>query len=323
VVDDGSTDNTAEVLEDWGRAHSGDPKFELRTFRQDNSGCPAARNHGLIECRGEYVQMLDSDDFLDCGKIGLQVLVLSSQTSKTVVYGPCQTFRQVGGRYEACGCELRDNRDPVRDWLKGGFAVAHTLLWRRSDMLAQGPWDESLARADDDTEYGVRFLIGGGHFIPCQGSWAYLRVHSGRSDRITASNARESLETRIRVAERVEQELTDSHMMNRQYRVALAHRYYDISRRAANAHPDLARSCLRNMRRLVPWSRITIGTIYSSLSWVFGLKATEAFFRLLALRHVFKAWFLSPRSIPLSGASSDLGRRKSAEACPPRPRGNE
>lgn len=59
VVDDGSTDGTFEIL---GQHFSGNPK--LRIIRQENKERGAARNNGLLQSAGKYVQFLDSDDSL-------------------------------------------------------------------------------------------------------------------------------------------------------------------------------------------------------------------------------------------------------------------
>ena len=57
VVDDGSTDNTAQVVQDWCRKTS-----RIRYLHQDNRGVGAARNLGIQHARGCYIACLDSDD---------------------------------------------------------------------------------------------------------------------------------------------------------------------------------------------------------------------------------------------------------------------
>lgn len=60
VVDDGSTDGSGEVVERLAQQH---PEAPLRLLRQENAGVSAARNRAVAECSGEYVALLDADDW--------------------------------------------------------------------------------------------------------------------------------------------------------------------------------------------------------------------------------------------------------------------
>lgn len=65
VVDDGSTDNTMQVLENYAE--------RIRCIRQDNAGVSAARNAGLRAAQGEWVAFLDSDDTWLPSKLAVQM----------------------------------------------------------------------------------------------------------------------------------------------------------------------------------------------------------------------------------------------------------
>ena len=60
VVNDGSTDNTQELLDAYMKK---DPR--IRCLTQKNAGVSAARNNGLLAAEGDYVAFLDADDYYD------------------------------------------------------------------------------------------------------------------------------------------------------------------------------------------------------------------------------------------------------------------
>src|SRR5690606_13459543 len=68
VVDDGSTDNTQQVTE---RFVINDPRF--RYIFQENSGVSAAKNTGIRNSKGDYIQFLDSDDLIENKKFEHQI----------------------------------------------------------------------------------------------------------------------------------------------------------------------------------------------------------------------------------------------------------
>jgi len=65
VIDDGSTDNTPELLKEY--------QNKIIVLRQENSGVSAARNFGIKKSRGEFIALLDSDDAWEQKKISCQV----------------------------------------------------------------------------------------------------------------------------------------------------------------------------------------------------------------------------------------------------------
>ena len=79
VVDDGSTDRTAEIA-----AGTGDPRVRLLQ-NETNLGIPATRNRGIEAARGEFVAMLDSDDRAEPTRLAKQVRFLDRHPSHALV----------------------------------------------------------------------------------------------------------------------------------------------------------------------------------------------------------------------------------------------
>ena len=60
VIDDGSTDDGAEVVKEYAARHD-----NLRLIQQENNGASAARNRGIEEARGEFIWFVDADDRIE------------------------------------------------------------------------------------------------------------------------------------------------------------------------------------------------------------------------------------------------------------------
>lgn len=64
LVDDGSTDDSASILK-----YRGNNDYRIKVIFQDNKGAPTARNKGIMNSKGNYIMLFDSDDILEYNAI--------------------------------------------------------------------------------------------------------------------------------------------------------------------------------------------------------------------------------------------------------------
>jgi len=86
VVDDGSTDDTVDVVREWAREHEVPDQFIVRCIQQCNRGANAARNSGIRHAIGEFVAFLDSDDRWLPTKLEKQMAVMCANADVGGVY---------------------------------------------------------------------------------------------------------------------------------------------------------------------------------------------------------------------------------------------
>ena len=82
LVNDGSTDTSGQICENWVRE---DDRIKLIT--QQNTGAGGARNNGLANCSGKYVCFVDSDDTIEPNTISDAVERIEKDNSDLVLYG--------------------------------------------------------------------------------------------------------------------------------------------------------------------------------------------------------------------------------------------
>jgi glycosyltransferase involved in cell wall biosynthesis len=270
IVDDGSTDATPELVEGWQRKCAKDNSFNLRYLPQKNQGAPLARNLGLIESHGEFIQFLDSDDLLAPSKIAAQVQHLSACENKSVMYGQWRFFKNLQDYIEIYDVHSKgDEENALGNWLGGWFVPPHSLLWQRKDVAQIGPWDESLA-ADQDGDFAMRFLLDGGKLVFCPSAWVYYRFHETPDSSIGAGSSSKAFESRYRVTRRIEENLTAEGVLEK-YRSVLSLRYARLANRYATADKQLAKQCLEKSRKLSPDGRLPDIFSYPLLSKLLGL----------------------------------------------------
>ncbi len=178
VADDGSTDDTRQVVEAFGGA--------VRYLGLDHCGLPAvARNAALREARGEYVAFLDSDDLFLPDKLQRQVAALDDHADAALVYSDGVFFRDDPGRPTGSvldGVTVRSG-NLFPHLLRGNFLFVATLLVRRRCVDAVGRFDEDpRLRAVEDYDLWLR-LAARHAVVYAPGRVAAVRRHEGSISR--------------------------------------------------------------------------------------------------------------------------------------------
>ncbi|HET6435854.1 MAG TPA: glycosyltransferase [Xanthomonadaceae bacterium] len=136
VVDDGSTDGTIAVVEEFA-----DPR--IRLFRQDQRGVSAARNVGLAEARGEWIFYLDSDNRWAPNFLSSMLAYLAA-SGRECAYSAIAVEDERG--------KVSGYRGEPFDWdacFKGNYVDLNAFCHRRSLHESLGGFDESLRRMVD------------------------------------------------------------------------------------------------------------------------------------------------------------------------------
>lgn len=144
VVDDGSTDNTAEVV----RAYDG----PIRYVFQNNQGRSRARNAGYHLSQGEYVCFLDSDDVLAPPMLERLAALLDSDDKLGFAYSDYQFVDQSGAplpKPEVFRAHPLQRGNIFRHLLYFDFIPPSTVLARRSSFEEAGLFEPSLEPAED------------------------------------------------------------------------------------------------------------------------------------------------------------------------------
>ncbi len=174
VVDDGSTDDTLAVARALEGAHPG----VLRVVSQSNAGPGVARQAGVAECRGEFVQFLDSDDVLLPRKFELQVGALRDKPLSGIAYGKTYTRQPNGERAPQAAQRTAEAHNQIFPALLAGrIWETSTPLYRRCALEKIGPWPRK--RQMEDWEFDAQAGAAGIELTRCDEFIAEYRIHAG------------------------------------------------------------------------------------------------------------------------------------------------
>lgn len=138
LVDDGSTDDTAQIVARYGE--------RVRYIHKSNGGQPSARNVGIRAAQGEYVAFLDADDLWTKEKLRLQVDLLH-ETGRAWTYSDAFVFDSESGDllHRAGQLQRLYEGDILEPLFLGNFILSPTPVVRRSVFEQVGYFDEDEA----------------------------------------------------------------------------------------------------------------------------------------------------------------------------------
>jgi glycosyltransferase involved in cell wall biosynthesis len=197
VVNDGSTDGTATVLERFGQ-------LGVKVVHQENQGAAAARNKAYASCNGDFIQWLDADDLLAPDKVSRQIEALQQRGSDLhLLSSEFAMFLHRPGRAQFEATALWSDLSP-KEWLLRKMELSlhmQTATWLISRKLSEltGPWDTTLL-GDDDGEYFCRALIKSAGTIFAAGAKVFYRM-PGRGSLSYVHQSRRKLLAQLRSME--------------------------------------------------------------------------------------------------------------------------
>ena len=161
IVDDGSTDNTQEVV-------GGFNSNKIRYIRQENSGGPSSpRNVGIHHARGKYISLFDSDDLMSRNKLAEAVAFLERYSDLGLLFANFEVCNERGDSFPGTFLDEYQTfwdlpkKQVDEKWFIIESAVAYESLFcqnfigtsgtviPKAVFLSVGGFDESIAGPED------------------------------------------------------------------------------------------------------------------------------------------------------------------------------
>ena len=273
VVDDGSTDETGEIVRSFGSA--------VTFVELGHGGACRVRNHGASLARGDALMFLDSDDVL--GPEVLQHLVETlHRVPRGIALCSWNRLELVNGQWvrRPASCAPRVPGDDVLGaWLSGWYHPPCSVLWSREGYDVSGGWDETLpGNPNDDGDIMMRALARGAPaLVTDQGTAFYRRHDTGLPTLSGRRFSVEGLQARMRVLMNLAGVLQEENRLGT-YRAHLGAAFDHLADDCREHAPALVAECerlagvhggprwQRQVRRSERYLRARVGDVFRLLA---------------------------------------------------------
>jgi glycosyltransferase involved in cell wall biosynthesis len=142
VVNDGSTDSTAEVAAEYGAS--------IRYVWQPNQGLAGARNTAIQRASGDYVAFLDCDDEWLPGFLEAMSAAVAAHPASAVLYCSARCIDSAGRELpQLAGNKQVPTGAMHQTLLEANFLIPSTVMAKRAVILAAGGFDPALRSCED------------------------------------------------------------------------------------------------------------------------------------------------------------------------------
>lgn len=177
IVDDGSTDNTREVINSIQDSR-------IKYIYQDNAGVSAARNRGINNATGDYIALLDSDDLWYPEKIEKQIKLFNQNPEAGVCRCWTKYITFSGEEIRTLTCRLPSKENLIRNFLLNPDTIYFgtlSFLVKKKCFDNVGYYNEKMSYAEDwDMLFRLALYY---EFINVDEILASVRVNAGSVSR--------------------------------------------------------------------------------------------------------------------------------------------
>lgn len=176
LVDDGSTDGTTKIIEEFLRSHN--DRNKVRLVKTPHRGPAAARNTGVKEAHGDLVLFIDADCVANEKWVSSMIEPLLSDASTAGVGGTYKTLNTNSLMARFVGYDINYRHHRMNEFID--HIGTYSAAFRKKALLEVGLFDESFKQADsEDNDISYR-LIDRGHKLAFQPRGWVLHMHPSK-----------------------------------------------------------------------------------------------------------------------------------------------
>ena len=147
IIDDGSTDNTCSIIEDFSQRH---PEFNIELIKSSHKGPGAARNIGAQRATSEWIAFLDSDDLWFPNKLEMCINAIRENPESNFF---CHNETMIAEDGSTALLDYSRSYSPGKSLpeqlFKTNLFSTSAVVCKRENILEVGGFDETLSSAQD------------------------------------------------------------------------------------------------------------------------------------------------------------------------------